>query len=138
MLSGSFIVSGACHAQVEHVGKDNYAEQISQDAKYLKKPNSEIMTWINRIIQVIGAIIVPIGLILFYKQHYVLQTAFSKSIVSTVGALVGMIPEGLVLLTSVVLAVSVIRLASHKTLVQELYCIETLARVDVLLSLIHI
>ena len=132
MLSGSFIVSGACYAQVEHVGKDNYAEQISQDAKYLKKPNSEIMTWINRIIQVIGAIIVPIGLSLFYKQHYVLQTAFSKSIVSTVGALVGMIPEGLVLLTSVVLAVSVIRLASHKTLVQELYCIETLARVDVL------
>ncbi|MDU7337112.1 MAG: cation-translocating P-type ATPase [Clostridium sp.] len=132
LLSGSFIVSGACHAQVEHVGKDNYAAKISQDAKYLKKPNSEIMTWINRIIKVIGIAIVPIGLILFYKQHFVLQASFTRSIVSTVAALVGMIPEGLVLLTSVVLAVSVIRLASHKTLVQELYCIETLARVDVL------
>lgn len=132
LLSGSFIVSGACHAQVEHIGHDNYAEQISQGAKYMKKPNSEIMTWINRIIQVIGVLIVPIGLILYYKQYFVMENGFSKSIVSTVAALVGMIPEGLVLLTSVVLAVSVIRLAKHKTLVQELYCIETLARVDIL------
>lgn len=132
LLSGSFIVSGTCHAQVEHVGKDNYAEKIADGAKYMKKPNSEIMTWINRIIKIIGVAIVPIGSLLFYKQYFLSETEFSRAVVSTVAALIGMIPEGLVLLTSVVLAVSVIRLSRHKTLVQELYCIEMLARVDVL------
>ena len=132
LLSGSFIVSGACHAQVEHVGQENYAETIAEGAKYVKKPNSEIMTWINRIIKFIGILIVPIGSILFYKQYFISEIGFNRAVVSTVAALVGMIPEGLVLLTSLVLAISVIRLARHKTLVQELYCIETLARVDVL------
>jgi len=132
MLSGSFIVSGTCHAKAEHVGEDNYASKISTSAKYLKKPNSEIMTWINKIIKFIGFAIIPIGLLLFYKQIFVSKQLFSSAIVSTVAALIGMIPEGLVLLTSVVLAVSVIRLSRHKTLVQELYCIETLARVDTL------
>lgn len=132
MLSGSFIISGACHAQVEHVGKENYAEKIADGAKYMKKPNSEIMTWINRIIKIVGIAIIPIGSLLFYKQYFISDTEFSRAVVSTVAALIGMIPEGLVLLTSVVLAVSVIRLSRHKTLVQELYCIEMLARVDVL------
>lgn len=132
MLSGSFIASGSCYAKTEHVGKDNYAFKISSSAKYLKKPNSEIMTWINRIIKYIGFTIIPVGLLLFYKQIFISDQSFSRAIVSTVAALIGMIPEGLVLLTSVVLAVSVIRLSRHKTLVQELYCIETLARVDTL------
>lgn len=132
VLSGSFVVSGSCCAQVEHIGADNYANQISNSAKYLKKPNSEIMTWINRIIKFIGFALIPIGILLFYKQLFISGQAFDRAIVSTVAALIGMIPEGLVLLTSVVLAVSVIRLSRHKTLVQELYCIETLARVDTL------
>ena len=132
LLSGSFLGSGSCLAQVEHVGTENYASQITQSAKYLKKPNSEIMTWINKIIKYVGFSIIPIGLLLFYKQVFISGQAFDRAIVSTVAALIGMIPEGLVLLTSVVLAVSVIRLARHKALVQDLYSIETLARVDTL------
>ncbi len=132
LLSGSFVVSGSCRAQAERVGAESYASRISSSAKYLKKPNSEIMRVLNRIIQVIGVLLVPIGGLLFYKQMFASNMPFGQAVVSTVAALVGMIPEGLVLLTSVVLAVSVLRLSAHKTLVQELYCIETLARVDVL------
>jgi len=132
LLSGSFLGSGSCLARVEHVGAENYASQITQSAKYLKKPNSEIMTWINKIIKYVGFSIIPIGLLLFYKQVFISGQAFDRAIVSTVAALIGMIPEGLVLLTSVVLAVSVLRLARHKALVQDLYSIETLARVDTL------
>lgn len=132
LMSGSFLVSGTARARAEHIGAENYAAQISAGAKYLKKPNSEIMKSVNLIIKIIGFIIVPLGLILFYKQLFVINQPFEEAIVSTVAAIIGMIPEGLVLLTSVVLAVSVIRLSRHKTLVQELYCIETLARVDVL------
>lgn len=132
LLSGSFIISGTCRARVEHVGAENYAAKISANAKYIKKPNSEIMQSINRIIKWIGFALIPIGIALFCKQLFLSGQDLPRAIVSTVAALVGMIPEGLILLTSVVLAVSVIRLARHKTLVQELFCIETLARVDVL------
>ena len=90
------------------------------------------MTSINKIIKWIGISLIPISIALFCKQLLISDQEVSRAIVSTVAALVGMIPEGLVLLTSVVLAVSVIRLSQHKTLVQELYCIETLARVDTL------
>lgn len=132
LLSGSFIISGTCRARVEHVGAENYAAKISANAKYIKKPNSEIMRSINRIIKWIGFGLIPVGIALFCKQLFLSGQPLPRAIVSTVAALVGMIPEGLILLTSVVLAVSVIRLARHKTLVQELFCIETLARVDVL------
>ena len=132
LLSGSFLVSGHCFARVEHVGAENYAAKISASAKYIKRPNSEIMTSINKIIKWIGISLIPISIALFCKQLLISDQEVSRAIVSTVAALVGMIPEGLVLLTSVVLAVSVIRLSQHKTLVQELYCIEMLARVDTL------
>ncbi|MEG1426404.1 MAG: HAD-IC family P-type ATPase, partial [Oscillospiraceae bacterium] len=132
LLSGSFIVSGDCLARVEHVGLANYANQIAGDAKYLKKPNSQIVRSLNMIVKIIGFSIIPVGIALFTKQFFVSGDTLQSSVVSTVAALIGMIPEGLVLLTSVVFAVSVIRLSRHKTLVQELYCIETLARVDVL------
>lgn len=132
MLSGSFIVSGSCRARVEHVGADNYASQITESAKYVKKRNSEIMGAIDLIIKIIGFGILPIGALLFYKQYVVMQDSIQNTVVNTVAALIGMIPEGLVLLTSVVFAVSVVRLATHKTLVQDLYCVETLARVDTL------
>lgn len=132
LLSGGFLVSGTCRARVEHIGKENYASRITASAKYMKKPNSEIMAWTNRIIKWIGFAIIPIGAALFYKQVFVSNEPYADGVVSTVAALIGMIPEGLVLLTSVVLAVGVIRLSKHKALVQELSAIETLARVDTL------
>ena len=130
LLSGSFIVSGTCRAQVEHVGKDNYAARITGSAKYVKKTNSEIMNSVNLIIKTIGFVLVPVGLVLFYKAFVASSSSYNQSVISTVGALVGMIPEGLVLLTSVVLATSVVRLSFRNALVQELYSIEMLARVD--------
>ncbi len=129
LLSGSFIVSGRAICKVIHVGEDNYTAKISSEAKYLKKVNSEIMNFINKVLKFISIIIVPIGILLFLSQ---LKDASSigQAALKAVAGLVGMIPEGLVLLTSTVLAISVIRLAKYKVLVQELYCIETLARVD--------
>ena len=132
ILSGSYLVSGKCFAKVEHVGKENYISQISCEAKKKRKINSEIMTSLNKIIRIISFIIIPIGLLLFFNQLDIQGDDFNQAIISTVAAIIGMIPEGLVLLTSTVLAVSVTRLAKKKVLVQELFCIETLARVDVL------
>lgn len=130
LLSGSFIISGVIKAKVIHVGKDNYAAKISEDAKKKKEINSEIMRTLNKIVKIISIIIVPLGILLFSHQSTLPDATFNSSIIGTVAALIVMIPEGLVLLTSVVLAVSVFRLAKHKVLVQDLYCIETLARVD--------
>lgn len=133
LLSGSFIVSGSCKAQIEHIGNQNYADKISNDAKYIKKVNSEIMYTLNLIIKIISFIIIPLGIMLFYKQFNIVESnTYQNAVVHTVAALIGMIPEGLILLTSTVLAVGVIRLSKQKVLVQELYCIETLARVDTL------
>ena len=133
LLSGSFIVSGSCKAKIEHIGNQNYAAKISNDAKYIKKVNSEIMYTLNLIIKIISFIIIPLGIMLFYKQFNIVESnTYQNAIVHTVAALIGMIPEGLILLTSTVLAVGVIRLSKQKVLVQELYCIETLARVDTL------
>lgn len=130
LLSGSFIVSGHCYAKTIHIGKDNYTAKISAEAKYLKKVNSEIMTFIKRIIKYISIAIIPVGILLFMHQLGLDGNTFNEAVVNTVAALIGMIPEGLVLLTSTVLAISVMRLSKYKVLVQELYCIETLARVD--------
>ena len=132
LLSGSFVVSGSAHAQVEHVGAENYAQKIAGDAKYLKKRSSEIMDSIDRIVKVVGFGIIPIGALLFWKQFVVLGDTLQNSVVSTTAAMVGMIPEGLVLLVSVCFAVSVVKLSARKTLVRDLYCVETLARVDTL------
>lgn len=132
VLSGSFVTSGEAICKVIHVGKDNYAQKIVSEAKKYKTHQSELKKSINIILKVISVLIVPVGLLLFYNQYYRLESTLQVAIVRTVAALVGMIPEGLVFLTSVALAISVIRLANQKTLVQELYCVETLARVDVL------
>lgn len=132
LLSGSFVISGSCLAQVEHVGRDNYASRIANDAKYIKKPHSEIMHSLDFIVKTIGFALIPIGVLLFSKQFFLLHDTAQNAVVSSVAAMIGMIPEGLVLLTSVVFAVSVLRLSRYKTLVQELYCTESLARVDVL------
>ncbi len=132
VLSGSFITGGKVYAKVEHVKDDNYTSIISKDAKYVKKLNSVLMNSLNKIIKYISFTIVPVGILLFINQYFFANSDFNLAVLNTTAALIGMIPDGLILLTSTVLAVSIIRLSEYKVLVQELYCIETLARVDVL------
>ena len=132
LLSGSFVASGRCVAKVEHVGGENYAAQVAAGGKQWKRPDSEIMATIDRIIRVMAAIILPVGTALFIKQWFFVHATPKEAVVRTVAALVGMIPEGLILLTSVVLAVGVVRLATRGALCQELASMEMLARVDTL------
>jgi cation-transporting ATPase E len=131
LLSGSFIVSGAdCIARVENVGSENYVSKILSKTKYIKTTKSEIMETVNKIVKFISIVIVPVGCILFYKQLKIYNYNIESVVVSVSAALIGMTPEGLVLLISTILAVGIIRLSKHKVLVRDLYCIETLARVD--------
>ncbi len=132
ILSGSFIVSGSCISQVVHVGNANYINTISSEASYIKEINSVILNSFEKIVKVLSIIIIPLGAALFCNQYLVIGDTISDSIINTVAALIGMIPEGLVLLTSSVMAVSIIRLSKYKVLVQQLYCIETLSRVNVI------
>ena len=132
LMSGSFVNSGQVVACVEHVGADNYAAKISAEAKAQKEINSEIMNSLNGIIKFVSFVIFPVGLALFVTMHVFGNVEFNNAILSAVAALVGMVPEGLILLTSTVLALAVIRLSKHQVLVQQLYCIETLAHVDTL------
>lgn len=132
LFSGSFVTSGKGICKVIHVGDDNYTNKIANEAKKLKKHDSKLNQSLNMILKYISIIIVPLGILLFLKQYLYGNLGFNDAIVSTVAAIIGMIPEGLVLLTSVALTISVLRLAKQKTLVQELFCIETLARVDTL------
>lgn len=132
LYSGSFVVSGSALCQVVHVGSNNYAQTIMKDAKRFEKHQSQLRDSINAIIKMVAIMIVPVGVLLFCKTYFLNDYTYAQSIVSTAAALIGMIPEGLVLLTSVALAVGTINLTKKKTLVQELYCIETLARVDML------
>ena len=131
ILSGSFIVSGFATVQVLHIGADNYISKISKEAKYDKKTNSVIMSSFEGLLKVLSIAIIPVGILLLINQMEVTND-ITSAIFNTVGALIGMIPEGLLLLTSSVMAVSVARLAKFNVLVQQLYCIETLARVDVI------
>ncbi len=132
LMSGSFISAGSVLAQVTRVGAESYAARITAEAKQHKVVNSEIMTSVNGIIKYVSIIIFPLGALLFARQFLGQHLPWDAAVLSTVSALVGMIPEGLILLTSTVLAVAVIRLSRRQVLVQSLYCIETLARVDVL------
>lgn len=133
LLSGSFIVSGKCYARLDKVGADSYAARLTLEAKALKEgEQSEMMRSLNVIVKAVGVAIIPISLILFYQQFYLAGDSFKDSVTSAVAAVIGMIPEGLYLLTSVALAVSVRHLAKKKVLVHDMKCIETLARVDVL------
>ncbi|MGI6031947.1 MAG: HAD-IC family P-type ATPase [Coriobacteriales bacterium] len=131
MLSGSFVSVGECTARVTAVGADNYATKINNAAKVHKKAASDIMYSLNRIIKFVTTLIVPLGVLLMAKELTLGGGTLETAILHVSAALVGMIPQGLILLTSAVLAVSVLRLAQHRVLVQELYCVETLARVDV-------
>lgn len=153
LMSGSFIDAGLVLARVIHVGADNYVARINNEAKYVKKVNSQIMNALNAIVRFASVLMVPLGIALFFSSlhgsytlsHPVgldfaawlfsgqnIRGAVSDAILTTVAALLGMIPQGLVLLTSSVLAIATIRLARRRVLAQQLYCIETLARVDVL------
>lgn len=133
LLSGSFIVSGNVKAKVIHVGLDNYTSIISHDAKKIKKEiNSQIMRSLNKIVKYVSIALVPIGILLLLRQFSIDDNTTQNAVVSVVAAVVGMIPEGLILLVSTVLAISVLRLSKYNVLVQDLYALETLARVDTL------
>ncbi len=133
LYSGSFIVSGDCYAKVERVGDQNYIQQLASQAKRYTKPKSEIMHSLQILIRVITVIVVILGTVLFLNNYYVATANdWRQSIISTAGSMIGMIPSGLFLMTSISLAYGVIKLGRNNTLVKDLYCIEMLARVDML------
>ncbi|MBQ4064617.1 MAG: HAD-IC family P-type ATPase, partial [Clostridia bacterium] len=133
LLSGSFVISGRCRARLNRVGHESFASKLTMDAKKIKKKQQPgMMKSLTLLIKVIGIIIIPFSIFMFVNQHFVLDLSTKASIEKTAASVIGMIPEGLYLLTTVALAVSVMRLARKKTLVHDLKCIETLARVDVI------
>lgn len=133
LMSGSFVAAGSCYARLDKVGEDSYISGLTLEAKAMKQgEQSKMLRILDRLVGIMGILVIPIGIALFVQQFFFLGTSFRGSIVSMVAAVVGMIPEGLYLLTSVALVVSVMRLASKKVFVNEMKCIETLARVDVL------
>ena len=132
LFSGSYVVSGKCKARVDKVGSDNYIERLSDQAKRYQKPNSELLKTLKKIIYAMAVIIIPIGATLFILQYLNSGIDYVTSVRKTAGAMVGMIPSGLWLMTSIALFVGVIKLSQRNVLVQELYCIEMLARIDVL------
>ncbi len=133
LLSGSFVVSGQAKARLDRVGDASFAAQLSKGAKQIKKKQQPgMMKSLTRLIQVIGVVIIPFGIMMFWNQYRVLGLSQKVSVENTAAAIIGMIPEGLYLLTSIALAASTIRLARKNTLVHDMKCIETLARVDVL------
>lgn len=133
LRSGSFLLSGRCRAQLTHVGADSYANRLAQEARTGHAvPKGEMMRSLDKLIRFIGIALVPLGVLMFLNQFSALDMPLRDAVEATVASLVGMIPEGLYLLTSMALAVSMIRLARRKVLAQDMNCIETLARVDVL------
>ncbi len=137
IMSGSYVVSGKAEAKVEHIAMDNFVMKISAGAKYFKKPTSEIKISLGKIIKIMSFVIVPLGVALFCVKYFVQpgelnNVKMNNTVVTTMGTLVGLIPSGLVALSSAVFCLSVIRLAKRNTLAQDMYCVETLARVDVL------
>lgn len=133
LLSGSFVVSGQCRARLTRVGADSFANRLTLEAKAAKPPQqSEMMRSLTRLVQVIGIAIIPLGILMAVKEIAWLGRSVTDGVVATVASLIGMIPEGLYLLTSMALAAGVVRLAQKRTLVHDMGCIETLARVDVL------
>lgn len=132
VLSGSFVTSGKAMCLLTEVGHDCYMEKLSSEAKQFKRYKTELKRNLDTILKFISIIIVPLGIILFAKQYWISGSTYEQAALDTVAAVLGMIPEGLVLLTSVALALGAVRLARRSTLVRELFCIETLARVDTL------
>ena len=132
LMSGSHITMGRLTAQLVHVGDESYAARLMRTARKIRRPKSALMTDLNKLIRWISFILVPAGLMLFVKQYFLLHIGLDHAVPSSVAAMIGMIPEGLMLLTSVAMAAGVVKLGRRSTLVQELYGIETLARADML------
>ena len=133
LLSGSFVIGGKCYAQLDEVGEDSYISQLTLEAKKSKpKEQTEMIRSLDKIVLIAGILIIPIGITLFSQQYFFAGETFRNSVTSMVAAIIGMIPEGLYLLASVALVVSVMRLANKKVLVHDMKCIEMLARVDIL------
>ena len=133
LMSGSFVVSGKCIARLEKVGEDSYINKLTLEAKKGKdEEQSEMIRSLNKLLLIVGILIIPVGIMLFYQNYFVNSLAFTDSITTMVAAVIGMIPEGLFLLSSITLASSVVKLAMKKVLVHDMKCIETLARVNVL------
>lgn len=132
LLAGSFLVSGSGYAKVIHVGKENYAEKLVMKAKHKNRASSEMKSSIEKIIKVLSIVIIPVGLVLFAAQIVLVKQSVNEAIVHTVAGVIGMIPEGLVLLTSISFIIGVGKLAKKQALIQEMEAIESLARVDVL------
>lgn len=133
LMSGSFIISGQCHARLDKVGEDSYISKLTLEAKEMQNgEQSEMIRSLDKLVKCVGVAIIPIGIILVAQSLVFQNASFHSSITSMVAAVIGMIPEGLYLLASVALAVSSIRLAQQKVLLHDMKCIETLARVDVL------
>ena len=133
LMSGSFIVSGQCHARLDKVGEDSYISKLTLQANAMQsKEQSEMIRSLDKLVKCVGVAIIPIGIVLFSQAFFIQHDGFRESVTSMIAAVIGMIPEGLYLLASVALAVSSIRLAQKKVLLHDMKCIETLARVDVL------
>jgi len=132
LYSGSFVVGGKCYARVDRIGNDTYTAKLAAQAKQYKKPKSELMGTLNIIITIIGVIIIPLSILMFLNNYELLGKEIAPTVKQTAGSMIGMIPSGMFLLTSMALAVGVIKLAKKRTLVQDLYSIEMLARTDVL------
>ena len=132
LMSGSFLTEGRVKAQLIAVGDDSYAAKLTREAKQIRSPKSELMTELNKLVSLVSKLLVPIGFLLFLEQVFLLESPVNAAVPKAVAAMIGMIPEGLILLTSVALMAGVVKLGRRKTLVQELFGIETLARVDLL------
>ena len=133
LLSGSFVVAGRCYARLDKVGDESYIAKLTREAKAVQTgEQSEMIRAINRIVKWIGFTIVPIGVILFAQSYFYSGETLQKSVVSAIAAVIGMIPEGLYMLTTIALVLGTMRLARRKVLLHDMKSIETLARVDVL------
>ncbi|KRN61898.1 cation-translocating P-type ATPase [Carnobacterium maltaromaticum] len=132
LLSGSFLSSGQCYAQVIHVGKDNYATRIAEEAKVHKPLQSELMNSVAKVAKFTSFVIIPLGFVLFFEAFFMRSDSTQVAVVSSAAALLGMLPKGLVLLISISLATAVTKLANKRILVQDMYSVEVLAHVDTL------
>lgn len=133
LLSGSFVISGQCAAELTAVGRDSYISKLTIEAtKDKTTEQSEMIKSLDKLVKVIGVLIIPVGIILFVQECFILHGGFRASIISMVAAILGMIPEGLYMTASIAMVVSAMRLAKKEVLVQNMRCIETLARVNVL------
>ena len=132
LLSGSFLVEGTVYMEVTKVGAQAYGAQVTLSAKEIKAPKSELMTDMNKLIKIMSWILFPVGILLFLKQFFWLKLPLTQAVPASVAAMIGMIPEGLMLLVSLALTVGVVKLSKKNALAQDIYALESLARVDVL------